>query len=58
MTANSGDGTPQTADEATAVMLSVQEASRDPAFAGALVLLLAMNKRDASATRSFTDGSK
>ena len=58
MTADSGNGTPQTADEATAVMLVFQEVLRDPAFASALVPLLVMNKRDASATWSFTDGSE
>jgi hypothetical protein len=58
MTADSSNGTPQTGGEATAVMLVFQEVLRDPAFASALVPLLAMNKRDASATRSFTDGNE
>jgi hypothetical protein len=46
MTADFGDDKPQNADEATAVMLAFQEVLRDPAFASALVLLLAMNKRN------------
>ena len=58
MRADSGNGTPQTGGEATAVMLVFQEVLRDPAFAGALVPLLVMNKRDASVTRSFTDGDE
>jgi hypothetical protein len=58
MTADYGDGTHQTADEATTVMRVFQEVLRDPAFASALVPLLVMNKPDASATRSFTDGNE
>ncbi len=58
MTADSGNGTPQTGGEATAVMLVSQGVLRDPAFASVLVLLLAMNERDPSVTRSFTDGSE